>query len=279
MQKHLTNNYRCLQLPFCVLADHETKSIVVTIRGSLSMRDMFTDLTAGAEHFEAPGMPADSTAHRGMIAGAEQLLKRLQDGNILDRAFATYADYQLVLTGHSLGAGVAILLGAKLRSRYSDLRVYAFATPAGLLSRQAAQCTEAFAFTIGVGDDFVMRLGVDSIENLRTSLIETIRACKFPKWRIMVNGVGYAFFGVPSSDLEKTWRDVTEIEPTKGGSPLLNDRRITNSVCEMKLYKFATNILSWILCSSNRNHRYWRRKSPCDDLPAIDCTLGAVSCT
>lgn len=194
------------------------------------MRDMFTDLTAGAERFDAPGLPPDTTAHRGMIAGAEQLLKRLQDGNILDRAFVTFPDYSLVVTGHSLGAGVSILLGAKLRQRYSDLRVYAYATPAGLLSRAAAQCTESFAFTIGVGDDFVMRLGVDSIENVRTSLIETIRACKFPKWRIMLNGVGYAFFGVPSRDLEKTWRDVTEIEQTKGGSPLLCDRRIANSV-------------------------------------------------
>ena len=112
----------------------------------------------------------------------------------------------------SLGAGVGILLGAKLRQKYSDLRVYAYATPAGLLSREAARITESFAFTIGVGDDFVMRLGVDSIENLRTSVIETIRACKFPKWRIMLNGVGYVFFGVPSRDLEKTWKDVTDIE-------------------------------------------------------------------
>lgn len=176
------------------------------------MRDVFTDLTAGAERFEAPGLPPHTTAHRGMIAGAEQLLKRLLDGHLLERAFATWPDYTLVLCGHSLGAGVSILLGALLRQRYADLRVYAFATPAGLLSREAAQCTEQYAFTIGVGDDFVMRLGVDSMENLRTSVIETIRACKFPKWRIMLNGVGYALFGVPSRDLEKTWRDVTDIE-------------------------------------------------------------------
>lgn len=198
----------------------------MSIRGSLSMRDVFTDLTASAERFEAPGMPPDTTAHRGMIAGAEQLLKRLMEGHLLDRAFATYPEYGLVITGHSLGAGVSILLGAKLRAKYSDLRVYAFATPAGLLSREAAQYTESFAFTVGVGDDFVMRLGVDSIENLRTSVIETIRACKFPKWRIMLNGVGYAFFGVPSRDLENTWKDETKIDVLKGGSPLLDGRPI-----------------------------------------------------
>lgn len=79
------------------------------------------------------------------------------------------------------GAGVAIILGAILRPRFPDLRVFAYATPAGLVSREAARYTESYAFTVGIGDDFVMRLGVESTENLRTSILETIRACKLPK--------------------------------------------------------------------------------------------------
>ena len=50
----------CLQLPFVVIVDHKTKSIVVAIRGSLSMRDVFTDLTALPEKIEGPGIPSDS---------------------------------------------------------------------------------------------------------------------------------------------------------------------------------------------------------------------------
>ncbi|XP_059622372.1 diacylglycerol lipase-beta-like isoform X2 [Phlebotomus argentipes] len=214
------------ELPFCVLADHSTKSIVLSIRGSFSFRDVFTDLTANCERFEAPGMPPDSVAHRGMVAGVEQLMKRLRETNIIERAFTTYPEYSLVLTGHSLGAGVAILLGAKLRPKYPDLRVYAFATPAGLLSREAARYTETYAFTVGVGDDFVMRLGVDSIENLRAMIIETIRACKLPKYRIMLNGFGYAIFGVPSRDLETTFFDVTQIE-TSGQEASVEDPPIS----------------------------------------------------
>lgn len=34
-----------------------------------------------------------------------------------------------IFTGHSLGAGLAVLLGSLLRPRYPHLRVYAFATP------------------------------------------------------------------------------------------------------------------------------------------------------
>lgn len=146
-----------------------------------------------------------------MIAGAEILLKRLRETQILDRAFNTYTEYKLVLTGHSLGAGIATLAGARLRLKYPDLQVFAYATPAGLLTREAARYTEAFVFTVGVGDDFVMRLSVESIENLRTMIIETIRACQLPKYRIMLNGFGYALFGIPSRDLESTWKDVTQI--------------------------------------------------------------------
>lgn len=116
-----------------------------------------------------------------MSIGCQQLLKRLNEGNLLDRVMDEYPEHKLVITGHSLGAGVAILLGAKLRSKYSDLRVYAFATPAGLLTRDAARVTENFAFTLGIGDDFVMRLSIDAITNLRTGLAETLRACKLPK--------------------------------------------------------------------------------------------------
>lgn len=142
-----------------------------------------------------------------------------------------------------IGAGVAILAGAKYRSKYSDLRVYAYATPAGLLSREAARRTESFAFTVGVGDDFVMRLAIESVENLRTSVIETLRACKFPKWRIMLNGVGYVFFGVPSRDLEKTWKDVTDIEATHrdGNDPLL-DARLVQTIATTSGVSFDFNV-------------------------------------
>lgn len=172
------------ELPFCILLDHVKKQIVLTVRGSLSFRDVFTDLTADASDFQAVGFPPGSSAHRGMVIGAEKLIQKLEENGLLDKICETYADYTLTLCGHSLGGGVSILIGAKLREKYPDLRVYAFATPAGLLSREAARVTESFAFTVGVGDDFVMRLCVESVENIRTNVIETLKACKLPKVRI-----------------------------------------------------------------------------------------------
>lgn len=53
-----------------------------------------------------------------------------------------------------------------------------------MISREAAKITENFVFTVGVGDDFVMRLGVDSIENFRTGIMQTLHASKWPKVRL-----------------------------------------------------------------------------------------------
>lgn len=117
------------QLPFCVIADHKTSSIVIAIRGSISLRDIFTDLTAACDRFEVAGFPPDTMAHKGMIEGANYVAKRLKEVGIVDKALALYPEYDLILTGHSLGAGVACLLALKIRPKYPDLKVYAFATP------------------------------------------------------------------------------------------------------------------------------------------------------
>ncbi|KAI4462137.1 diacylglycerol lipase -related [Holotrichia oblita] len=165
-------------------------------------------------------------AHKGMTFGAKYVYRRLKESAILDKALALYPEYGLVLTGHSLGAGVAALLAIIMRPKYPDLRVYAFAAPAGLLSREAARVTESFVFTVGVGDDFVMRLGVDSIENVRTGIIQTLHASRLPKYRILLNGFGYALFGVPPGDLESTWKNDDLESTTPGTSPLLGRRPV-----------------------------------------------------
>ncbi|XP_046490338.1 diacylglycerol lipase-beta [Neodiprion pinetum] len=215
-------NHLC-EIPFCVVADHKTASIVIVIRGSLSLRDLFTDIAAASDVFEADGLPPGSMAHRGMIIGAKVLLKQLDQSKILTKAFTMYPHYNLTLTGHSLGAGLSVLLALLIRPHYPNLRVYAFSTPAGLLSREAARITEEFVFTIGLGDDLVMRLGVDSIENFRTSLLITLQACRLPKYRVVLNGLGYTLFGIPERDLEKLWQNGNTIGSMQGQLPLLSD--------------------------------------------------------
>lgn len=81
-----------------MIADHVSESIVVAVRGSMSLRDIFTDLTAGSEKFDAYGLPSDTSAHKGMAMGAAKLLQKLN--TLLERAFYQYPNYTLVLTGN-----------------------------------------------------------------------------------------------------------------------------------------------------------------------------------
>jgi sn1-specific diacylglycerol lipase len=154
---------------------------VLSIRGSWSVSDIFTDLVSKPGEFDAPGFPENTYAHNGMIKCTEDIIKKLEDDNLLDKILQMHADYELVITGHSLGAALAILVGSKLRSKYRDLKVYAYATPAGMLSREASKYTEQFAFTIVVGDDCMARLSMEAVENLRTSMLESLQSCRLPK--------------------------------------------------------------------------------------------------
>ncbi|XP_046822696.1 diacylglycerol lipase-beta-like isoform X1 [Vespa crabro] len=222
-------NHLC-EIPFCVIVDHKTSSIVIIVRGSLSLRDLITDIAAASETFECLGLPSGSMAHKGMILGAKTLLKQLHHYKILEMAFNTYPTYTLTLTGHSLGAGVAVLLGILLRPEYPNLRVYAFSTPAGVISRSAAKVTEEFVLTVTLGDDLVTRLSVESTEDLRTSLLATLAECRLPKYRVILNGFGYALHGVPEQDLDKTWTTSDIINSIPGQSPLLTYSETTNNV-------------------------------------------------
>ncbi|KAL0842179.1 hypothetical protein ABMA28_014345 [Loxostege sticticalis] len=198
------------EVPFYVIAEHERKRIVVTVRGSISIPDMFTDLAGPAQTFEAEGLPEGSLAHKGMALGTEKTLERLEP--ILETAFAEFSDYELVITGHSLGAAVSTLLGIKLRAKYPHLKVFAFSTPSGLLSREAARYTESFVMTVGVGDDLVMRISLKSAQMFRDRLIETMHATKLPKYRILLKGLRYTFFSIPESDLNSIWKSTDDIE-------------------------------------------------------------------
>ncbi|XP_065334856.1 diacylglycerol lipase-beta-like isoform X2 [Cloeon dipterum] len=206
---------RLFEVPFLVVADHSTKSIVVVMRGSISVRDIFTDFTAASYELEAPELPPNCKGHKGMIHVAQYVLKTLEQEHVLTEAFDSYPDYELVLTGHSLGAGVAVMLGLMLKPTYPKLRCFAFAAPGGLLCPEAAVASESFTLTVGLGDDLVMRLGVDSIENLRTDLLTAIHRCVEPKYRMLVDGFMYVLFGVPDRVLERTWENANADEKRK----------------------------------------------------------------
>lgn len=66
-----------------------------------------------------------------MYATAQLILEEIRDHQLLSREFkkAEFQDYGLVLTGHSLGAGVVSVLSVMLKREYPELKCYAFSPP------------------------------------------------------------------------------------------------------------------------------------------------------
>ncbi|KAI1941138.1 hypothetical protein LOZ66_001646 [Ophidiomyces ophidiicola] len=109
--------------------DHESKAVVLTLRGTWGFEDILTDMTC--DYDDLHWMGKTWQVHKGMLASA----KRLLEGGgarvmaTIKAALEEFTDYGVVFCGHSLGGGVAALL-AVLTSRPNDtdLRGPAFVT-------------------------------------------------------------------------------------------------------------------------------------------------------
>ncbi|CAN0356149.1 unnamed protein product [Discosporangium mesarthrocarpum] len=94
---------RELHLPgYFVAVDHATHSVVLSVRGTFSMEDIITDLICDSTSF------LGGEAHRGLSQSTEMLLADSKD-EILHQ-LKLNEGYRLVICGHSLGAGVCIVL-------------------------------------------------------------------------------------------------------------------------------------------------------------------------
>ena len=175
------------RVPFAVFLDRECQSVVVAIRGTLSFHDIVTDLTISTDPMQVPGHP-DFLAHRGMLKTATWILERLDEKEILERAFSSVPDYRLVVVGHSLGSGCACVLSILLRSRYPDLRCYCYSSMNALLNEAAAKYTEAFITSVTLGKDLIARLNVHSALTLMEDIIGVLETCIKPKYRILLEG-------------------------------------------------------------------------------------------
>lgn len=103
-----------------VAMDHQHQSIVVEIRGTNPISDIITDLICANEPFE------NGYAHGGMKSAAEMMRTSLVP--VLRQIIKQYPRYPIIVTGHSMGAGVAILLTKLLLvGGFSNVKCFAFA--------------------------------------------------------------------------------------------------------------------------------------------------------
>jgi len=187
---HVSFKNKLAEVPYFVAVDHGYRQIVVSIRGTLSLEDTLTDLCAAPvimdkqvdalKHF---------SVHGGMLKAAVYVHQELREKNLLDKALSYYDDYGLVLTGHSLGAGTAVILGFMLRQLYPTLRCYAFSPPGGLLNAAAMAESRKFVHSFVLGNDLVSRLSLHSLDRLKRNMKDVLLACPLPKYQILASGL------------------------------------------------------------------------------------------
>ncbi|KAL3909374.1 MAG: hypothetical protein SGARI_002627, partial [Bacillariaceae sp.] len=96
------NDYDKHVLHHFVSIDHENKSIVLGIRGTLSLSGAIVDMQGMATDF------CSGKAHQGISEMAKNVWK--ESGDKILKLMDEHKDYKLVVTGHSLGGGASCLL-------------------------------------------------------------------------------------------------------------------------------------------------------------------------
>ncbi|XP_022693646.1 sn1-specific diacylglycerol lipase beta-like isoform X1 [Varroa jacobsoni] len=219
------------KIPFFVCYDHEKQSVVVVIRGTLSVNDVLTDFTGDSTQIDALGVPRGSLCHKGFLKCARYILNKLSENQVLEAAFKMHPSYRLVLTGHSLGGGVSVTLGLLLRGRYPSVRCFVYSPPGGTFSRELCRLTETFALSVVVGDDVVPRLGISQLDELKRQMLTCLVENTRPKHEILSQGLCTFFCK------SRNWRD----RPRMTGSPTAKYKDVRQQKTDEILGKLDTH--------------------------------------
>uniref|UniRef100_G3NMM7 sn-1-specific diacylglycerol lipase n=1 Tax=Gasterosteus aculeatus aculeatus TaxID=481459 RepID=G3NMM7_GASAC len=189
---HVSFHNQIYEIPFYVALDHKREAVLVAVRGTLSLRDVLTDLSAECENLPIEGVSGACYAHKGMCQAASYIYKKLVNDGILNQAFAIAPEYKLVITGHSLGAGTASLL-------YNKHHVLSICV------RMNLHCV------------------IPNMEDLKRKLLKIVSNCNRPKYRILLQGCWYELFGGDPDDFPTEMDNRREEELSQ---PLLGEESL-----------------------------------------------------
>ena len=168
----LKSNFRNGPFKPCyyVAIDDSNGYIVVAVRGSLQVGDLLSDVNASSVKKTMLG--GTGWVHEGMLSSASYIHCCIKD--VLSKACAQRPGWPVLVTGHSLGGGVASVLAMMLRESAdvpatAEVRCATIGSAAvmcaGLSARSLGWCT-----SVVLGSDPIPHLSHASLENLMTEL-------------------------------------------------------------------------------------------------------------
>lgn len=150
---------------FYVALDHSIRAVVLCVRGTANLLDSLTDFAATQEPFAVRSTSNDGPAiirgygHAGVLRSARNVFREARSA--LYDIVSEYPEYELVLTGHSLGAATASVLSLIIRdSSFGREPMAVCFAPPPCMTLDLAEETSSSTITIVNGPDIVPRLSV-----------------------------------------------------------------------------------------------------------------------
>jgi hypothetical protein len=220
--RHYSRSNDFFRAPYLVSLDHDWHTIVVAIRGTSTSYDILCDMNFDQAELDGDlPEPSKYKVHAGFLLSAKNMLKDLLFSRALQRILIDplYAHYRIVVTGHSMGAGIGSILTYLLRKQgFKQARCYSYCAPAST-NDLVGTMFEEFCISIVNGHDIVSRLSHYAFLVMRDDLERLMLDCDVPKYKVMANFLIPKLFGrkkiserslknpnIDSKDLEKALR-------------------------------------------------------------------------
>eukprot|EP00892_Ulva_mutabilis_P011439 jgi/Ulvmu1/8668/UM047_0006.1 len=99
--------------------------------------------------------------------------------------------WRLVITGHSLGAGIAAFAAMYLHAALpdTDVTAWCFSPPGWLMTPQLADWCRSFVTSVVINKDIVPRLTLTAVERLRDELVEAGVRCRRSKPHVVLSSL------------------------------------------------------------------------------------------
>ncbi|OMJ92103.1 hypothetical protein SteCoe_5201 [Stentor coeruleus] len=148
-----------------VIVSEEKKAIIVVIRGTKSFFDCIADLNSEYTNYTTRGITGK--LHSGIYKSSVNLSNTLKP--IIIKNLLLYPDYEIIILGHSLGAGCASLLSLIWLDDEDinkfPIKCYAYAPPS-VISENLNKLLKGIVISCSNKDDIVPRLSLGSILDL-----------------------------------------------------------------------------------------------------------------
>jgi len=177
--------------PYAILLDEEEKSVVIAVRGTLSLEDWVIDLQYVPHPLDKVGELCGFDGkghhcHKGVLTRCKWMYNDIKKHRVLKHLYSSnsaYKDYRLVVVGHSLGGGCAQVLSLMLRPSFPSLQCFAFEPPGCIFDDLLSEDCKQWITSIVRHEDVVPRVTQPNLECLRDEFFDVVARIKVPKTR------------------------------------------------------------------------------------------------